>query len=215
MRTLLLLAAVLAACAATPPPTADRHPGSRGMRADDHLDAAREHARRADELSRWPDARRQPPGAFTDSSSGIWYRSLDTSHEHDHLAAAHRASAASLHTEYTAACSTTPADEISVSPLQQFGIGGSPTANGVVVYLTPAAGPPDRLLARLRCHRAWMMLSESGMDDCPLDLSKIEIHAHGDANGISVEITTPEPKLVPELQRRAAHDLEIAASHPH
>jgi hypothetical protein len=185
------------------------------MRADDHLDAAHEHARRADELARWPDARRDPPGAFTDSSTGVWYRSVDTAREHDHLAASHRAAAAALHAEYDAACATTPVNEISVSPLQQFGIGGSPIEHGVVVYLTPLAGPPDRLLARLRCHRAWMMLGESGMEACPLDLSAIQIQAHGDASGISVEITTTDPRLVPELQRRAARDLEAAAGQTH
>ena len=60
-----------------------------------------------------------------------------------------------------------------------------------------------------------MMLAESGMGDCPLDLAGIQVVAHGDPNGVSVETTVDDPKLVPELQRRAAHDLEVAATHMH
>jgi hypothetical protein len=50
------------------------------------------------------------------------------------------------------------------------------------------------------------------MEECPLDLAGIHIIAHGDPSGISIEITASDPKLVPELQRRAAKDLEYAAA---
>jgi hypothetical protein len=57
-----------------------------------------------------------------------------------------------------------------------------------------------------------MMLSQdTGMDACPLDLPGLRIQAHGDASGISVELRVRDPRLVPEIQRRAAHDLEMAA----
>jgi hypothetical protein len=84
-------------------------------------------------------------------------------------------------------------------------------SEGVVIFLGVEAGPPERLLAELRCHRAWMMLSEAGMETCPLDLPNLRIEAHGDKTGISVEMRI-NTKLVAELQRRAAHDLEVAAS---
>jgi hypothetical protein len=58
-----------------------------------------------------------------------------------------------------------------------------------------------------------MMLAESGMEDCPLDLAGITVETYGDATGISVEIKTNDPSLVPELQRRAAKDLERAMAH--
>jgi len=49
------------------------------------------------------------------------------------------------------------------------------------------------------------------MDDCPLDLPDIMLDARGDREGITVSIAVRDPKLVPELQRRTAHDLEAAA----
>jgi len=79
------------------------------------------------------------------------------------------------------------------------------------VYLAPDAGPPDLLLAKMKCHRAAMMLAPGGMDDCPLDLPDITLDARGDTDGITVAIGVRDPRLVPELQRRAAHDLEAAA----
>jgi hypothetical protein len=81
----------------------------------------------------------------------------------------------------------------------------------VIIALGPEAGPPDRLVADMRCHRAWMMLGRTEMDDCPLDLDGIRLDARGDDKGISVEITIRDRSLIPELQRRAAHDLEAGA----
>ena len=49
------------------------------------------------------------------------------------------------------------------------------------------------------------------MDECPLDLAGIQIEALGNASGITVEIKVRDPRLIPELQRRAARDLELAA----
>jgi hypothetical protein len=99
-----------------------------------------------------------------------------------------------------------------MSPLQRYGVGGSNSATGVVLYLSPAAGPADHLLADIKCHRAWMMLGPSAMDDCPLDLPGIVIDARGDVDGITVSIAIRDTKLIEELQRRAARDLETAAA---
>ena len=63
----------------------------------------------------------------------------------------------------------------------------------------------------MKCHRAAMLLAPSNMEDCPLDLPDIAVDARGDAGGITVSIVVRNPDLVPELQRRAAHDLEAAA----
>ena len=95
-----------------------------------------------------------------------------------------------------------------MSPLQRFALGGAPMPDGVMVFLSPAAGAPDELRAALDCHRAWMMLGEAGMDACPLDLPDLRIRAYGDRNGITVELRSADTALVPELQRRAAAELE-------
>jgi hypothetical protein len=179
------------------------------MRADDHLDAAREHHRRAEELRRWPEAQRT--NGFTDPASGLWYRAWDTASEHDDLAAMHREEAARLHAAYDEACANIAPERIRVSPLVRFGEGGAAIDRGVVVYLRPEISA-NELLAELRCHRAWMMLAEAGMETCPLDLPRLHVQAHGDARGVSVEITVSDPLLVPELQRRAARDLEMAGT---
>lgn len=202
---------MLAACAAPPSHNPTPVLGSRGLRADDHLDAAAQHARRAEELRRWPDTRRAA-GAFDDAPTGLWYRAWDTAREQEQLATGHRASAAHLQAAFDEACAGVPAADIQVSPFQQYGVGGTQTEHGVIVFLGPTAGPADKLLARMRCHRAWMMLGESNMSTCPLDLAQLEIRAYGNETGVSVEITTKNDRLVPELQRRAARDLEVAAS---
>lgn len=206
MRTSLLLIA-LTACSTVTTTTPRERPGSRGLRADQHLDAAREHERRANELARWPESRTS--GSFDVPGSGLWYRAWDTTSDHEHLADSHRSAAAQQHAVYDEACREV--GEPAVSPLQRFGIGGSPTTDGSIVFLSPDAGPPDRLLAAMRCHRAWMMLADAGMDECPLDLAGIHIQAHGDASGITIAITVRDKDLVSELQRRIARDLELAA----
>lgn len=79
------------------------------------------------------------------------------------------------------------------------------------VYLRADAGPADRLLADMKCHRAWMMLAPTDMDACPLDLPGLLLDARGDVEGITLSIVVSDPKLVVEPQRRTAHDLEGAA----
>jgi hypothetical protein len=202
MRTILVL--LLSACAATPKPAAKG--GPRGLHADEHLDLAREYDEQAMQSSRWPEVS-SSPGAV-----GIpWTRSWTASDEHQRAAAAHRGRADALHLAYDEACGDRPLAKVSISPLQRFGIGGWNTQTGVILYLSPAAGTPDRLIADMKCHRAWMMLTETGMDDCPLDLPGIKLDARGDAEGITVSLSVSDPALVSELQRRAAHDLETSA----
>jgi hypothetical protein len=208
-RTLLML--TIAACASAPPPKPQ--PASRGLRADQHLDEARAHAQRAEELARWPQTRDSDVGSFDEPNTGLWYRAFDQARDHRRLAAIHHGTAAQLQAEFDEACANVALERVRVSPLQRFGVGGMPTDNGVVIFLGPEAGPPDQLMAEMRCHRAWMMLSEAGMEQCPLDLPDLQVTAHGDRRGASVEIKVKDRALVPELQRRAAHELEVAARH--
>lgn len=199
---------LLAACGGS---TLEEKPGPRGLRADQHLVTAAREDDRAEELTHWPETRVGPEGSNpAEQLANGWYGSWDTVAEHRKLAEYHRDAAAQLEAEYERACGDTPADVVSVSPLEAYGIGGSPVPGGTLVLLSADAGPPDKLLAAMRCHRAWMMLGRTNMDDCPLDLPGIHVDARGDANGIELTITIADPRLVDELRRRAAHDLEAA-----
>ena len=201
-----ILLCLVAACAA---PIANEKPGPRGLRADQHLSIASREDERAEELARWPDTRpADGSNVNRDRAAGTWFGTWDTATEHRRLAQAHRSAAAQLEAEYEEACNELPADVVSVSPLQRYAIGGSATVNGTLVLLSAEAGPPDRLLATMRCHRAWMMLGRTDMDACPLDLPGLQVSARGDASGIELTMTVKDPSLVDELRRRAAHDLE-------
>ena len=199
---------LLAACASAPPPKSD--PTSRGLHADEHLAEARDHQRRADELARFPEMRRNDVGRFDDPNTGLWYRAFDQTTDQQRLAETHRSEAAQIQATFDKACENVQPDHIRLSPLQRYGIGGMNTNDGVVVFLPVEAGPPDRLLAELECHRAWMMLSPANMESCPLDLPGLRVQARGDKTGISIELRVTSPQLVPELQRRTARDLEVS-----
>lgn len=203
----IAIAFVLIGCATTPVP--EPRGGPRGLRASEHLDAARHHDAAARERETWPDTRLAAPGDLRPTTMP-WYRSWDTVGEHQRLADIHRAQAAEIHAVYDEACRDLPASDAQTSPIEVFGTGGWNTATGVILYLSPDAGPADRLLARMRCHRAAMMLAPSGMESCPLDLPDIAVDVRGEEGGITLSIVVRDPGLVPELQRRAAHDLETA-----
>jgi hypothetical protein len=203
MRTLAIV--LLSACAANTAPAVKG--GPRGPHVDEHLQLARYHDEQARLDGRWPDT--MAPSAH--GTSIPWTRSWDAGADHERLAALHRSKADELHAAYEEACGTRPLAEVSVSPIARHGIGGWNTQAGVVLYLGAYAGEPDHLLADLKCHRAWMMLSDAAMDDCPLDLPGLTLDVRGDDEGITVLMGIRDPKLVDELHRRAAHDLEAGA----
>jgi hypothetical protein len=214
MRYPPLVILLLCNCATAPKP-APAPPGSRGMRASEHLEAASQQDALARQSVAYPDVRPDGTGRVDEAAFMIpWTRSWDTQADHDRLAQIHRGAAAQLEAEYQEACGSRGAAEVSASPLERYAIGGSPIRDGVILYLSTDAGAPDKLLADMRCHRAWMMLAPSDMDDCPLDLANIHVTAHGDSGEIEVTITVSDPKLVPELQRRTSRELEHAG-HAH
>lgn len=204
-----IMLCLVTACAAS---VAKEKPGPRGLRADQHMSIAAREQDHAGELSRWPDMRPGTNGTNANQqlAAGAWYGMWDTAPEYRRRADVHRSAAAQLEAEYAEACAEVPTGLALVSPLQRYAIGGSPVDRGALVLLSPDAGPPDRLLAAMRCHRAWMMLGRADMGDCPLDLPGIQVSAHGDANGIELTITVSDPALVPELRRRADRNLEAA-----
>jgi len=201
---------LLAACATIPPPK-PQPPGSRGLRASEHMDAARDQDEIARERATYPDTRPDDTSGRTDQLliGTPWRRSWDTVADHERLAALHRSQAAQIHEEFEAACAGRSERDITVSPLVRYGVGGTPIPDGVTIFLSPEAGNPDKLMADMRCHRAWMMLQPvASMDSCPLDLTGLTVEATGSKEGISVNLRVTDPALVPELRRRAAHDLE-------
>ncbi len=204
-----ILLCLVAACGGS---IANEKPGPRGLLADQHLSIASREDSRAEELTRWPDTRPGPDGTTVNQqlAAGSWFGTWDTAADHRRLSQIHRSAAAQLQAEYAEACGETPTEVVSVSPLHRYAVGGSPIADGTVMLLSPDAGPPDRLLAAMRCHRAWMMLGHTDMEACPLDLPGLQVSARGDENGIELTLTVRDPVLVPELRRRAAHDLEAA-----
>ncbi len=209
MRNLCVIG-ILASCSPTVVPLTVT--GSRGPRATEDIDTGRVQAQRARDLTAYPEVPRgDGTGRVTELAPATpWAVTWDVE-EHRQAAAAARGAAAALEVEYEEACGSRTHDDVAVSPLQRYGIGGSTNADGVTIELSAAAGTSEHLLADMRCHRAWMMLGRTDMDDCPLDLAGIVVHAHGDGQGISVDIIERDPALVPELQRRAARDLEQAA----
>ena len=205
------LVLVLAACGSAAP--RPQPPGTRGPHASEELEEARRHDERAHEKTLYPDVRRTDSTGRTDQLlvGTPWHRTWDSPEDEERMAATHRGAAAQLYADYEKACGTRPQSEVSVSPLVRFGTGGSTVDNGVVIYLTPQAGGPDKLLSDIDCHRAWMMLAPGDMDDCPLDLAGISFDAVGAKEGITLTITSKNRAVIGELQRRAAHELEKAS----
>ncbi|MEO7731904.1 MAG: hypothetical protein ABIY55_13085 [Kofleriaceae bacterium] len=140
--------------------------------------------------------------------TGTWFGTWDTTVEHRRLALAHRSAAAQIEAEFEQACGDTPGAVASVSPLQRYGIGSSLVPGGTLMLLSVDAGRPDQLLSAMRCHRAWMMLGRTEMDDCPLDLPGLRVDAQGHDDAVELTLTVADPSLVDELRRRTAHDLE-------
>lgn len=142
-----------------------------------------------------------------------WHRTWDTAADQERAAAAHRSEAQAIYAAFDEACAGKSGSEVSVSPIIRYGQGGGITPDGVVLYLSTEAGPPDRLLAALKCHRAWMRLAPANMDACPLDLAGLMIDAKGSGEGITLTLGVRDRALIPELQRRAAQDLELGHHH--
>jgi hypothetical protein len=198
MRTSPIL--ILAACATTAAPRSST--GPRGLRADEHLAAARQH----DELAQ----RAAAPVAYTPGVPATpWFFSWDTSADHERLAATHRSQALALEAAYQEACGDRPHAQLSLSPLARHAVGMWKTSAGVIIYLSADAGTAEHLLADLKCHRAWMMLQASGMEECPLDLPGLILDARGDRENITLSIVVRDAALVDELHRRAARELEL------
>lgn len=213
MREYLISMLLLAACAGPRPEP--QPPGSRGPHASEHLQAAAEHDEAARHQAMYPDTRSTDATGRTDQLliGTTWHRNWDTAADQERAAAVHRSEAQAIYAAYEEACGTRDTADVSVSPIVRHGVGGTPTPDGAVVYLSAEAGAAEELMADLRCHRAWMRLAPANMDTCPLDLAGLLVDANGTPDGITLTLTVRDRTLIPELQRRVAHDLELGGSH--
>lgn len=188
-----LVFVLLAVCAT---PQSSERGGPRGLRASEHLDAAREH-----------DYARER-GVWSIQGDVPWVRTWDAAAEHEQLAREHRSLAAALNAAYDIACRDKSIAIVAVSPLTRYGMSATNTSTGVVVELNPLAGGADDVLSTLRCHRAWLMLEPTPwMSDCALDLPGLHVEARGERDVITLVMTVRDPKLIPELQHRVASEL--------
>jgi len=207
----IVILSILGASCATTPTTLSQKGGPRGLRASEHMQEAAQQDARAEHDSASAESSMigvAATGARDQPMAMPWYRSWNAGADHARLAAIQRSEAAQLEVDYDDACRGLAGKQPSISPLGRFAVGGWPTANGVIVYLSPMAGSPDLLLAMMKCHRAFMMLAPANMDDCPLDIAGLVLDARGTADGITVSLSVNDPALVPELKRRATHELE-------
>lgn len=134
-----------------------------------------------------------------------WYYQWDPAAEHEALADAHRAAAEELQVRFDSACALVPRGLEATSPLAAYATRTHALANGVVFQLAPEAGPPDVVLAGIRCHRAWLVLEpRAGAGDEPLLLDGVVFVAHASSAGSEVMLTVTDKTLLPELERRAS-----------
>jgi hypothetical protein len=209
----IIIPVLLVAACATPRPE-PRAPGSRGPHASEHLQMADEHDEVARQQSMRPDTRPDAAGRADQMLVGTTW-TWDTVQDQQRAATVHRSEAQAIYAAYEDACRERPTGEVSVSPIVRFGIGGQRTNDGAIVYLSKAAGSVEQAMAILKCHRAWMRIAPANMEACPLDLAGLVVSATATTDGIVLTLTVSDPKLIPELQRRVAHDLELGATHSH
>lgn len=134
-----------------------------------------------------------------------WYYYWDPSIEHRRLAAAHASAAEAVKLEHQAACTGVPEPMQALSPFDVYTLDSERTPDGMILHLAPEAGPPEVLLVRMRCHRAWLRLAPR--DDEPHDLiavdgAKVVVHAGG-RDTIEVMFSIKDPVALAELNRRA------------
>lgn len=187
--------ALVAACASTPAPGTRPH----DMTVDEHMKLAARHGAEASAVA----------GTGTGTASGSswypWYYYWDPAAGHEELARAHARAGVELELEVRKACAgisdrdtTSPlADATRVERIERW----------VVFHLSNDAGPPDRVLARLRCERTRMMqMGASDRDRDPTCLPGVVWTAHAGSAGVELMATAPDAAGAVELVRRATRE---------
>lgn len=168
------------------------------MSVDEHFRQAREHSETAGQLTRRASATRAGASWYP------WYYYWDPAAPHDEVAGAHRLAGVDLELEVRTACAGV-ADSNQTSTLAEAT--GIQLIGRWVVFDFPAdAGPPDRLLARLRCERTRKMLTSQRTSHA-ICLDGIVWTAHADAGGVDLIATAPDAAKAAELVRRARQEV--------
>ena len=134
-----------------------------------------------------------------------WFYYWDPQLEHARLTSAGIEQAQALELEHRAACNDIPERSQARSPLDTYAIDAARVRDGVRVHVAAEVGPPDALLVALRCHRAWLRLRPGSLerdDVFALDGLKVVVHA-GARDGVDVLLSSDDPALIGELDRRA------------
>lgn len=209
----LSAAFVLGACATT----AGTRPDD--MTASEHRREARRHDRIA---QRAPYVRNNYFGGYFGVSSWghplggsywnhgfypwsyTWSPDWNIGAAHTGEAEQHDVAADVLEKRYRDACSIVAADSAPQPPLDRYVRAVTPTEEGVVLRLSADAGPPDVLLAEIRCHIAWMQLASRPKTTRDLTgVAGVQYTARAEADSIVVTITANDANAIAELRRRA------------
>lgn len=197
MSAIRVLAATFAMGAAA---CATAHHGTRpdDMTAAEHQAASGEHGEQV-----VGSGYHHPTWSYSSGWYPWYYWSPDD--EHRELAQAHRDSAEQLKLQYEAACANLPRGADVSSPLDTSVGSVSPIEGGIAFHLAETAGPPDRVLAQLRCHRAWLKLAPTpGAAEDPLQVDGVTWLTRAGRGEIEVRATASAESARAELARRAA-----------
>lgn len=136
--------------------------------------------------------------------SYTWSSDWNAAASHATEAEEHEVAADVLEKRYRDACSLVAQDSAAQPPLDRYVRAVTPTEQGVVLRLSNDAGPPDVLLAEIRCHTAWLQLVQRpGATRDVTAVKGVEYSVRADADAISVTLTATDPTSIAELRRRA------------
>jgi hypothetical protein len=128
-----------------------------------------------------------------------WYYLWSTAPD-DGLLGTNRASAVDV---YAVACATVPLAAHGVTPFASDVLGYDEVNDGAIVHFALAAGPPEALLAHLRCHRAWLVAAQSpAPSESALALHGLDVTVHASPDTIEVLISARDPVVVTVLKER-------------
>lgn len=189
------------------------------MTAREHRDASSRHER---EGLRAPYVRGSyfnrglssygPHGSSWSNNWYPWSYSWNSGADHLEESDDHLAAAETLEKRYRDACALVSHDAESGSPLDRFAVAAEPLPSGVRVRATREAGPPDLMLAELRCHHAWLSIElRPGSENDVSSLAGVDYRVEAAQDEVIVTLTASDPATVAELQRRATLAVERAS----
>jgi hypothetical protein len=178
----------------------------RTIATDAEIRAAREHGKRAaansqtsvSSLHVWDEP-------YSGQTWYPWFYYWDPDLERARLAAAGLDATAAIELEHRASCNRIPEQAQARSPLDTYSLGTTRLRDGVLLRVAADAGPPEVLLVRLRCHRAWLRRAvRAGAQEDVVAIAGLKIVVHAGAHdGIDVLFSSDDPVVLGEVERRA------------